>query len=399
MTPSDSPSVLEVWLGETRVGTLERTGEGASFHLDDDYLTLADRPVLGQAFEDNPRDDYHVRFGVPAWFSNLLPEGALRELVAQRAGVHVSRSWFLLDLLGMDLPGAVIVRPAEGSELLPEQIEETADADEQPLKFSLAGVQLKFSALREGRGLTVPVHGNGGDWIVKLPDQRHDGVPETEFATMNWAREAGIQIPPTALFDVADVAGLPTALYDAGGKAFAVQRFDRSSDTRIHIEDFAQVLSLTPRDKYGHTNYESIARVLFALAPADIDEMVRRLVFQIVAGNGDAHAKNWSLIYPDGRRARLSPAYDLMNTTAFVQPDDLALNLGGTRDFNSLNRERFRRFARHTGIDEGHVVSLVDEQVQATVDAWQSQQSELGMPSHVADEINRRLRALPLVTE
>lgn len=399
MPTSESPSVLEVWIGETRAGTLTRTGEGASFRLDDDYLTLADRPVLGQVFEDDPRAEHHVRFGVPVWFANLLPEGALRELIARRADVHVSRSWFLLGLLGADLPGAVVIRAAEGAELLPEEIEQETDSDEQSLKFSLAGVQLKFSALREGRGLTVPVHGSGGDWIVKLPDQRYDGVPETEFATMNWAREAGLDVPPTDLVDVSEVKGLPTALYQAGGKALAVQRFDRRSEGRVHIEDFAQVFSLMPDEKYGHTNYESIARFLHALAPAGVDEMVRRLVFQILAGNGDAHAKNWSLIYPDGIQARLSPAYDLVNTTAYIQPDDLALNLGGTRDFEKLDRQRFRRFARHSGLDEGHVVEVVDEQVQITVDAWEKQRSELGMPDHVADEINRRLRELPLVTE
>jgi serine/threonine-protein kinase HipA len=118
----------------------------------------------------------------------------LRELIARQAGVSVYREFFLLHHLGEDLPGAVRIM---ADEALPETADATLQATEghageSDWHFSLAGVQLKFSARREGRGLTIPVSGTGGDWIVKLPDARFPGVPENEQATMRWAKASGI---------------------------------------------------------------------------------------------------------------------------------------------------------------------------------------------------------------
>lgn len=379
------------------VGHLVRTGEGATFTLDDDYRRRARRPVLGQIFEDDPTAKRYVRQGVPSWFANLLPEGALRDLIAERAGVHRARSWFLLELLGLDLPGAIVVRRVgEAPDVPSEDLDASDDADEQQLKFSLAGVQLKFSALRDERGLTVPAQGRGGDWIVKLPDQRLEGVPETEYSVMRWAREAGIVVPDVMLLDISDIAGLPSQFYDKPGRAFAVQRFDRVEGRRIHMEDFAQVLNLTPREKYGHANYESIARILASVAPQDVDEMVRRLVFQVLSGNGDAHVKNWSLIYADEVHPRLSPAYDLLNTTAYVANDDLGLRLGNTKTFGEITVSTFRRFATRAGLDDDAVAKSVVAQIDATREAWAVVRSSFEGPGFVIEEIERRLETLPL---
>lgn len=393
---NEAQDVLSVFLGDVLVGRLTRSGEGATFTLDDGYRRLAQRPVMGQVFEDDPTARHFVRQGLPVWFGNLLPEGVLRDLIAERAGVNPARSWFLLELLGLDLPGAVVIRRELEAPAL-EELDEPYDVNEQPLKFSLAGVQLKFSALLNERGLTVPAQGRGGDWIVKLPDQRWEGIPETEYSVMQWAREAGLDVPDVLLLDIQDVEGLPTQLYEQPGRAFAVQRFDRAGGQRVHIEDFAQVLSLTTREKYGHANFESIARILAAVAPEeDVDEMVRRLVFLVLSGNGDAHVKNWSLIYPDGVHPRLSPAYDLLNTTAFVRNDDLGLRLGGKKAFEEITVSTFLRFAARAGLDESAVEAAVLSQIEATVTAWERTTPTFEGPQHVAAEIERRLGTLPL---
>ena len=49
------------------------------------------------------------------------------------------------------------------------------------------------------RGLTIPVRGMGGHWIVKLPDQRYDRVPENEFSMMTFAKAVGIDVPRVGL--------------------------------------------------------------------------------------------------------------------------------------------------------------------------------------------------------
>ena len=209
------------------------------------------------------------------------------------------------------------------------------DSSEYDFKFSLAGVQLKFSVMRGQRGVTVPLHGEHGDYIAKLPDERHDGVPENEFTMMTWAREAGIDVPEFSLVEADSIRGIPSEVLDPGKKAFPIRRFDRSSAGRVHIEDFAQVLNRypTPDGKYGGANYETVARILLALGGmSDLEEFVRRMVALVAMGNGDAHLKNWSLIYEDRRTARLSPAYDLVSTVTYMRAEEtLALTSHGRK--------------------------------------------------------------------
>jgi len=96
------------------------------------------------------------------------------------------------------------------------------------LRFSLAGVQLKFSAILEAAGgLTIPADGMGGSWIFKLPSAQYPAVPENELATLALARAVGIRVPESRLVPVDEIQGLPR---DAGpwrGQALAVERFDR----------------------------------------------------------------------------------------------------------------------------------------------------------------------------
>ena len=119
---------------------------------------------------------------------------------------------------------------------------------EPVLRFSLAGVQLKFSAVMEASGgLTVPAGGMGGSWIVKLPSARFVAVPENEFAMLELARRVGIVVPDNRLVDMAEIKGLPEEARAPGGTALAVQRFDRvAGGESVHMEDFAQVFGQYP---------------------------------------------------------------------------------------------------------------------------------------------------------
>ncbi len=365
---------------------------------------MPNRPVLGQIFEDDPKRPHRTRQGVPPWFANLLPEGPLRQLIAERAGVHERRALFLLSLLGDDLPGAVIIHP-DNPESDEVEMEAQAVDDDAELRFSLAGVQLKFSAIRDDRGLTIPVHGRGGDWIVKLPDERYDGVPENEYAMLEFARRAGIDVPQAQLVEAGTVAGLPEQIVSAESRALAIERFDRGTeDARVHIEDFAQVLGLSPDEKYRATNYDTIARVLAAVcSDEDVDEFLRRLVFMVAIGNSDAHAKNWSLIYPDGRAAHLAPAYDLLAISVYERTDPrlkprLAFRLAGEDVASAVTETTFRRLAQRAGLDEERTIAVVRDQIQMIHGAW----SELGKAVEVQLDprlkrtLDDRLARLPL---
>ena len=136
---------------------------------------------------------------------------------------------------------------------------------ETVLRFSLAGVQLKFSGVMEATGgLTIPAEGVGGSWIVKLPSMQFNGVPENEYAMLELARRMGIDVPEVRLVPLNEIAGLPEDLARLAGHALAVKRFDRTDKGgAVHSEDFAQVFGLYPERKYERASYRNIAEVLW----------------------------------------------------------------------------------------------------------------------------------------
>lgn len=406
MSETASPlGALSIHLGSDHVGDLLlHANDVTEFKLLDSYRELPRRPVLGQVFEDDLDAVHRARMRLPPFFSNLLPEGRLRELLSVRLDVSPEREFFLLSRLGEDLPGDV---RATVTVPLPEDLVEaepgTQPTESSPLKFSLAGVQPKLSMIREGRGMTLPASGRGGDWIVKLPGNRFRGVPENEYATMSWARASGIDVPPIELISMTEVRGLPAGLLAEDGMAFAIRRFDRPSpDARIHIEDFAQIRDVYPdsRSKYGSTNYETIAKIILRTAgQASFEEFVRRLAFIVVSANADAHIKNWSLIYPDRLSARLSPAYDLVSTIEFIEMDALALNLAKTKAWDHLSLERFASFAERVGADPGPVVALVRQVVQRALDEWATIRRDLPVSRLLTERLEAHWKRLPLVSD
>jgi serine/threonine-protein kinase HipA len=264
--------------------------------------------------------------------------------------------------------------------------------------LSLAGIQLKFSALMESDGgLTIPARGVGGSWIVKLPSARHASVPENEYVMMELAREAGVRVPDTKLVPMGDVAGLPADVALAG-LTLAVRRFDRDREgRRIHMEDFAQVFDVFPPDKYETASYENLAGVLWAEASrSDVAEFSRRLAFSALIGNGDMHLKNWSLIYRDGRSAELAPAYDFVSTVPYIPRDRMALSLGGTKDWADVSLDLFRRFAARAGLPESLVVEAARETAGRFVSAWEHHEVVGRLPDAVRSRIAEHIRTVPL---
>ncbi|WOI44471.1 type II toxin-antitoxin system HipA family toxin [Acidovorax sp. BLS4] len=395
---------LRVLLNEVPVGRLTLDdAEICEFHLYESYRKSSPRLVLGQQFEDDLFKHYRARSRLPRWFSNLLPEGALRKLVEEQAG---HREFDLLVRLGKDLPGAVRIEVEPNVGGTEESADWMADSDPaSPLDdgtwhFSLAGVQLKFSANRIDRGMTIPVSGQGGDWILKLPDPRFPNVPANEYATMRWAAASGINIPEIDLLDLSSVIGLPQeGVPRHETQAFAIRRFDRpSADGRVHMEDLAQVLNLYPEQKYSQFNYETIARLTLELAGhAALKQLVTRLVFMLASGNGDAHHKNWSFLYPDGVRAELSPAYDQVSTIQYMTSDSLALNLGGTKLWADKRVETFVRLARKIGFDEREMGDWVGEAVTAVCGAWSAAATDFGYDQMTRKRIESHMNEIPVL--
>ncbi|HWR16846.1 MAG TPA: HipA domain-containing protein [Terriglobales bacterium] len=375
-------NALAVNLHHRRIGVINRFGgDRHLFSFEQNYIDDENRPTLSLSFKGQagglviPTRAVHAR--LPVFFSNLLPEEHFRDYLAVRAGVKPHREFFLLAVLGADLPGGLRVEPMELAAQAPPHNAEAARAERMPetaLRFSLAGVQLKFSAVMEASGgLTIPAGGTGGSWIVKLPSARFPAVPENEFTMMALARAVGIEVPRTELIDIRDIHGLPADTGSMQGKALAVQRFDRGTkgSQTIHMEDFAQVFGLYPEDKYHHRSYANIAAVLWAeTGEAGTYEFFRRLVLSVLIGNADMHLKNWSLLYPDRRTPVLSPAYDFVATLPYLPNDGLALSFGGSRSLSEITTDQVRRFADAARLPASPLWPMVTDIADRAVGAW-----------------------------
>jgi serine/threonine-protein kinase HipA len=271
---------------------------------------------------------------------------------------------------------------------------DNAHPREGVLRFSLAGVQLKFSAVMEASGgLTIPADGMGGSWIVKLPSHRFPAVPENEFAMLELARRVGIAVPENRLVPMSDIKGLPEEARAPGGQVLAVRRFDRlPGGESVHMEDFAQVFGQFPDNKYKFHSYANIASVLWAEAGDDaVWEFVRRLVFSVLIGNADMHLKNWSILYPDRRTPQLSPGYDFVATLPYIANDTLALSFGGSRSLSEITPDQMRRFADTARIPASPLWRIAVETAERTVAAWKTLEQRDVVPKELRDSIGKQI--------
>lgn len=130
---------------------------------------------------------------------------------------------------------------------------------------------------------------------------------------MSLAQKVGIDVPEIGLLPLHQIHGLPKDIQNISNHAFTIKRFDRSEKGDIHIEDFAQVFGVYPEKKYQNARYRNILEVIASeIGERGVTEFIRRLVFNVLIGNGDMHLKNWSLIYKNKKNAELAPAYDFV---------------------------------------------------------------------------------------
>jgi serine/threonine-protein kinase HipA len=404
-------SVLDVLLHGEQIGTLTLIqGSRTLFTFSKAYIDNPGRPKLSLSFKDQfgqLRTDIPLtNLRVPPFFANLLPEGPLRGYLAKQAGVNEKREFFLLWLLGQDLPGALIIRPADGEALPPNTDKQAGEAHNKRrsniLRFSLAGVQLKFSAVEKaGRnGLTIPAEGVGGSWIVKLPSEGYAAVPENEFSMMTLARRLNMDVPDVQLVELDAIEGLPEGIGNLKGQALAVRRFDRMESGPVHIEDFAQVFAVWPEDKYKRASAKNIATVIGIEAGDDAAaEFIRRLVFNALIGNADMHLKNWSLIYRDRRAATLAPAYDFISTISYIPDEFAAIKYARTKRMSEFSLDELRYLAAKAHLPERLVIATASETLRRFQDEWPSAKKDLPIEPKVAEAIETHMKSLALLKQ
>ena len=395
---------LDVFLNAMKVGTIVRTpGDFNAFNFDEAYRATGGSPTLSLSFRAATgglrKDPKPLAGALPAFFANLLPEDKLREAMEKHHAddVRPGNDFDLLAALGADLPGAVRVVPGDG--IIEASL--TTAREKSKVRFSLAGVQMKLSVMKntgKGGGLTLPLGDGQGQYIAKFPSTAFPGVSENEFAALALAAAIGMDVPASELVAKSDFEGIPEEFDTlAEGRVLLIRRFDRGADgKRIHIEDFAQVFGVYPARKYEGAAYHDIAAALTAaVSPAAALEFVRRLALAVVTGNGYMHLKNWSLIYlGNGSSPALAPVYDLLSTVPYIPADNLALSLGGERSFKALSAPRWKAFANRARLPEPAVMKAVVETVARVNRYWWTLPERAAVPLSVLERIDAHLSAM-----
>ncbi|HEF4758871.1 TPA: type II toxin-antitoxin system HipA family toxin [Pseudomonas putida] len=308
------------------------------------------------------RTDEFRRRDLHPVFQMNLPEGYVLEHLRNRLAKTVNVDpMLLLALTGSSSPiGRVHVRSETVDALLADQhfagekLEEiltwdgTEDIfadllDRYILRAGISGVQPKVLVPELQDAGKPRVTSKTSDLIIKSGRDEFPGLAINEFLCMSIAKEAGIPVPEFFLSDNA--------------KLFVMRRFDRDEQLNpIGFEDMAALMGLSADQKYSKS-YAAIAKAVRLFCPAEnlrssLEQLFDSVVLSCIVGNGDAHLKNFGLLYsdPTQRDARLAPAYDIVNTTGYIPEDVLALDLAGNKSLFA-SRQGVLEFAQTCDVE------------------------------------------------
>ena len=354
---------LDVYLGGVRVGVLEEAGAGAlRFTYAPEWLARSGGVPLSRMLPLRPEPFKGGR--VRAFFGGILPEEEPRRKIASILGISEKNDFAMLERIGGECAGAVCLLP-EGASLPPFcadwRLRRLSDrelaaivaglprrplmAGEKGVRLSLAGAQDKLPVVVDEDGISLPIEDSPSSHILKPEPERFPGLVANELFCMKLAKEVGLRVPEVS---ARMIGGIPCLI---------VERYDRKVGTdgppeRIHQEDFCQALGFPPERKYqqeGGPVLEACIGLLreWSSAPVlDIRDFVDGVIFNVLIGNADAHAKNFSMLY-QGASRRLAPFYDLVCTRAWPELSGvLAMRIGNARFLNEVTPDHFRQMAR-----------------------------------------------------
>lgn len=357
-------SAVPVWFDTLHVGDVDVAEDGAlSFSYDEKWLaTRGAFPLsLTLPLEAVPYPS-HV---ISPWLANLLPEEEQLAVLTRSLGLDRADTLAVLAEIGGDTAGALSFGDATSRDdwrytpltdfygvddqqtALERHFEDLGRrpflVGEEGVRLSLAGGQKKTALAvlspeatpvlrlpQDGDVLAVPRHGAPSTIIIKPDNPILPGIVENEVFCLKLAAAIGMPAAEATILRTATRSAIAVLRYD--------RRLGRSGELqRVHQEDFAQANGVPPGRKYerGTVSGPGLKMLLStgrAFSPADALALLDQVIFNILAANTDAHAKNYSLLFPVGGSPRLAPLYDV--STVLGWPDVVqyyAQNLAGKR--------------------------------------------------------------------
>ena len=397
---------LNVFLLGQHVGVLESDNGELTFRYLPEYLQKTDATAISYSLPLRP--EAFDSQATSIFFDNLLPPDVVRKRLGKI--LHLSRHniFGFLKAIGGDCAGAIALHPASGAETeenptpsYRELSEEEAsrilkDLPGRPLnigkekgfRISGTGAQDKLIARADAGIIYLPLFGAPSTHIIKPPVAAYPESVFNEFFCMRLAKAMNLPAPSCKILTLEKIS------------YYCVTRFDRQvSDgqiSRLHQEDFCQLFSVDPEKKYENEGGPTIPACFQLIKKMRIGtvgqiDFVRRIIFNVLIGNGDAHAKNFSVLY-HGKRMQLAPVYDLLSTEIYdALAHETAMSIGGETAFARITRKSFVQMAKECKFRPELALTLIDEMLEKIIDVSKSLAAELNQqyPSPVYEAICR----------
>jgi serine/threonine-protein kinase HipA len=341
--------MIKVWTDAAEAGLLDRNGERGSTFA---YLPAAASARAVSVSMPVRLESSSAPFGLLPIFEMNLPEGALHEhlrLVFAKANGTFDE-FELLTIVGRSQVGRI--RYIGDKEQLQEDVpfhsvdeilERGRDGDlfrhllDKFASFSgISGVQPKI-LLRDEKAFTEMEHTGhhlsqsykGATHIAKFWEpNEYPQLAANEYFCLRAARNCGLGVPPYRLAE--------------DGMALVIDRFDlRMEGTYRGFEDFCVLNGRRTDEEYRGSDETSVMKRFGQFANSthvyeDMEKLFTLIVLNCVLRNGDAHLKNFRIIYDDVQgEARLAPVYDLVTTSVYLPKDSMALTLNGSTKWAS----------------------------------------------------------------
>lgn len=329
---------LDVYLNQTKVGILKETnGKSYSF----EYYPKS-KEIISLSMKD-----FNVVYKdkvVRPFLENLLPEGQILTNVAKIHLVSQNNPFSILSKIGEDCAGAIsFTNEPSNIKTPPKELsyenflnilnknESGKFFYEKGMRLSLAGAQNKLSLIIRNNKYFLPNISNPSNYIIKFNNLTFPSLLINEYFSTT----------------LAELLGIPVSKVDYKKEPYPyllITRYDRLNNLRIHQEDFCQVLSIRPQNKYqidGGPSFKDVSNFIknnLKNPALEILSLAKLLVFNFLIGNCDAHAKNISILYKEG--IILAPFYDIVSTYIYEDiSKNMAMSINKKYDIDSINKE------------------------------------------------------------